>query len=71
MFDGEKKPRRQNAWDRDNMRTVSTRMREGEALYLLALCKMEGITRYALVQNLLRDWMDNWSGNALPDQPQR
>ena len=67
MFDNEKKPRRQDAWDRDNMRTVSTRMREGEALYLLTLCEMKGVTRYALLQKLVRDWMDSCTGNALPE----
>ena len=56
LFD-QRKPRRQDAWDAANMRPVSTHLKTEEALELLAACMAEGITRYALMQQLLRDWL--------------
>ena len=42
------------AWDRKHLRTVSTKLTVEENRRLLALCKAEGVTRYALLAELIR-----------------
>ena len=61
MFDSERKPRRQDRWDKVHLRTVSTHLREEEedALFRVA-CSLERTTRYAVVQALTRNWLEAW-----------
>ena len=56
LFDGDE-PRRQDAWDRDHMRTVSTHLYTEEEVELLLACMEEKTTRYALLQRLVREWL--------------
>ena len=43
------------AWDRKHLRTVSTKLTAEENCRLLALCRAEGVTRYALLAELIRE----------------
>lgn len=53
----ERKGERQARWDREHMRTVSTKLREGEAAHFKELAGFYGVTRYEVLQGLLRTWM--------------
>lgn len=48
---------RQAKWDRQHVRTASTRLPMEEYVALKAECAAEGTTVYALTQKLLRDWL--------------
>lgn len=49
------------------MCTVSTAMREGEYWRLRETCRARRVTVYALIQRLLRDWMEG--GGSPPAAP--
>ena len=51
------RPRTAAAWDRKNLRSFGTKLRTGEARKLMALCLLEGVTPYALIQAYLTDWI--------------
>lgn len=53
-----KKWAKQADWDRDNMRTISTKLPIEAADELKAACQAAGVTRYTLVAHMLRQWMD-------------
>lgn len=46
---------KRRAWDRLHLRTVSTKLTAEENRRLIALCKAEGVTRYALLAELIRE----------------
>ena len=48
---------RQAAWDRRNLRTVSTHLKVEEAERLKFYCIRRGISKYFLIQQLLREAM--------------
>ena len=48
---------RQAAWDRRNLRTVSTHLRVEEAERLKFYCNRRGISKYYLIRRLLREAM--------------
>nr|WP_325298643.1 hypothetical protein [uncultured Dysosmobacter sp.] len=50
----------QNEWDADNMRTESTRFTRALDEKLRQCCKEAGVTRYTLINYLLRVWMAAW-----------
>lgn len=50
----------QNEWDKDNMETVSTRVTKAAAERIKRACRQAGVTRYALVAHLLREWLETW-----------
>ena len=52
MFDSERKPRRQDRWDKVHLRTVSTHLREEEDALFRVACSLERTTRYAVMQAL-------------------
>jgi len=58
---------RQKRWDRQNMYTVSTALREGEYWRLHEMCRARRVTAYALIKRLLRDWMSG--GGSPPAAP--
>ena len=47
-------------WERDNMRTESTRFTVEMDAELRRCCRQAGVTRYALIAYLLRAWMAAW-----------
>ena len=49
---------RQAAWDRRNLRTVSTHLRVEEAERLKFYCNRRGISKYFLIRQLLREVME-------------
>lgn len=50
-----KRLEKRRAWDRAHLRTVSTKLTMEENCRLLALCRAEGVTRYALLAELIRE----------------
>lgn len=52
--------RRQDIWDREHMRTVSTHLRETENILLIIACTAENKTRYAVMQELAREFIADW-----------
>lgn len=50
-----KRLERRRAWDRAHLRTVSTKLTVEEDYRLRALCRAEGVTRYALLAELIRE----------------
>ena len=50
----------QAAWDAENMRTVSTRFRTDQADRLREYCREANVTRYGLINYMLRAWMAAW-----------
>ena len=60
MFDSERKPRRQDRWDKVHLRTVSTHLREEEDALFRVACSLERTTRYAVMQALARGWLESW-----------
>lgn len=48
---------RQAAWDRRNLRTVSTHLKVEEARKLQLYCKKQGISQYYLIRRLLQEAM--------------
>lgn len=50
----------QNEYDRDNMKTEGTRFTVSEHDRLCRCCEEAGITRYTLINYLLRTWMAAW-----------
>ena len=48
---------RQAAWDRRNLRTVSTHLTVAEAQELKEFCRRRGISQYHLIRRLLREAM--------------
>lgn len=53
----------QNAWDAENMETVSTRMPKEDAAQLRQYCQDAGINRYTLLNYMLRTWMAAWAAD--------
>lgn len=49
---------RQAAWDRRNLRTVSTHLKVEEAEELQLYCSRMGISQYHLIRRLLREVME-------------
>ena len=49
---------RQTAWDRRNLRTVSTHLRREDAEDLKLMCYHYGTTPYALVRDFLLSYLD-------------
>lgn len=49
---------RQAAWDRRNLRTVSTHLKVEEARKLQLYCSRMGISQYYLIRRLLREVME-------------
>ena len=49
---------RQAAWDRRNLRTLSTHLRVEEAERLKFYCNRRGISKYFLIRQLLREAME-------------
>ena len=47
-------------WDRENVRTESTRFTAEQDEELRQCCREAGVTRYALIAYLLRTWMAAW-----------
>ena len=61
MFEKQQsKRRRQAEWDRQHVITVSTHLNEMENAFFRLACALEGTTRYAVMQKLVRDWVENW-----------
>ncbi|MGN0964434.1 MAG: hypothetical protein ACI4O6_03660 [Dysosmobacter sp.] len=58
--DARRRWRGQCEWDRDNMVTESTRFPVDTDLLLEAYCWQAGVTRYTLINYLLRAWMAAW-----------
>lgn len=50
----------QNDYDADNMRTESTRFTAAQDLDLRQCCREARVTRYTLINYLLRSWMAAW-----------
>lgn len=50
----------QNEYDSDNMRTEATRFTVAEDARLRRCCSEAGVTRYTLINYLLRTWMAAW-----------
>ena len=48
---------RQAAWDRRNLRTVSTHLKVEEVRKLQLYCKKQGISQYYLIRRLLQEAM--------------
>ena len=48
---------RQKKWDRRNLRTAATKLRVDEWMELRVVCAAEGVTPYALIRRLLREWL--------------
>lgn len=49
---------RQAAWDKRNLRTVSTHLKVQEAEELQEYCSRMGISQYHLIRRLLREVME-------------
>lgn len=49
---------RQAAWDKRNLRTVSTHLKVQEAEELQEYCSRMGISQYYLIRRLLREVME-------------
>lgn len=49
---------RQAAWDRRNLRTVSTHLKVQEAEELQEYCRRMGISQYYLIRRLLQEAME-------------
>ena len=65
MIDSERKPRRQDRWDKVHLRTVSTHLREEEDALFRVACSLERTTRYAVMQALARGWLEScWTENG-------
>lgn len=54
---------RQAAWDAEHLETVSTRLPIAEATRLRRYCKEAGISRYTLLNYMVRAWMAAWSAD--------
>jgi hypothetical protein len=52
----------QNGWDAEFMETVSTRLPRDMADKLRQYCEEAHVTRYHLVNFMLRVWMAAWEG---------
>lgn len=50
----------QNLWDAENMCTESTRFTVEQDEDLRRCCEEAGVTRYTLINYLLRTWMAAW-----------
>lgn len=50
----------QNDYDHDNMRTEATRFTAAQDAQLRRCCEEAGVTRYTLINYLLRTWMAAW-----------
>ena len=50
-----KRLEKRRAWDRAHLRTVSTKLTAEENKRLIKLCKEQGVTRYALLAELIRE----------------
>ena len=62
--EGRKKRRRwigQSEWERKNMRTISTRLRLSDAVVLDRYCREAHVTKYELLQFMVRAWMAAWA----------
>ena len=54
---------RQEAWDRRNLRTVSTHLTRQEADALDVICCMNRVTKYELLHGVLLDYLEE---NGVP-----
>lgn len=54
--------RQRSDWDAKNMRTVSTRMRISDVVVLDRYCREAHVTKYELVQYMVRCWIEAWKG---------
>lgn len=52
--------KRQNQWDRENMRTESTRFTVEEDRRLRRCCREAHVNRSHLIAFMLRAWMESW-----------
>ena len=52
----------QKRWDKENLATVSCKVRLPEYRTIRAACDAQGVTLYALVRRLVREWMDKHGG---------
>lgn len=55
---------RQAAWDADNMVTESTRMTTAEDARLRRCCHEARVTRYTLINYMLRLFMASWDATS-------
>lgn len=58
-----KKYRAQRKWDRDNIKTESTRFSVDQDRRLRRCCKAARVSRYQLIAYLLHTWMAAWEAN--------
>ncbi|MDD3346866.1 hypothetical protein [Oscillibacter sp.] len=49
--------KRQARWDAHNLRTVATKLPLWEQLAFRRACSAAGVSPYALLQRLIREWM--------------
>ena len=60
---------RQRRWDLDNLRSVGTKMTNGQYLMVRKACEIDEISVYALTKKLLFAWLINWTQEH-PDRVQ-
>lgn len=48
---------RQKRWDRENLCTVSSKLLPGEYRVFRMACDAAGVTMYALIRRLVKDWL--------------